>query len=242
MKAKSPGDEPTRPVRIVIADDHAMVRDGLRTMLEDEPGLEVVGEASNGLEAIEICERMHPEVVLMDVRMPDMDGLEATRAIKRDHPLVGVLMVTMHEDPDYLLEALSAGAAGYILKGSPGTRLIDAIRRTVRGESPLDQELAAQVLKRLGAERVAKGHPPPPEPPRQEDSTPVVEHLTPREAEVLGLLTRGQSNPQIAQTLTISRATAKVHVERIIRKLGVSDRTQAAVRAIDLGLLENDSV
>lgn len=243
MNAKFPGDERTGSVRIVIADDHAMVRDGLRTMLEDEPGLEVVGEASNGREAVELSGQVHPEVVLMDVRMPDMDGLEATRAIKRNHPLVGVLMVTMHDDPDYLLEALSAGAAGYILKGSPGTRLIDAIRRTVRGESPLNQELAVQVLRQLADQRLTGETPPHPEPQWQEDPPPpVVEPLTPREVEVLGLLARGQSNPQIAQTLTISKATAKVHVERIIRKLEVSDRTQAAVRAINLGLLENDSI
>ncbi len=244
MDAEIPGEELTGPVRIVIADDHAMIRDGLRTLLEDEPGLEVVGEASNGREAIELCGGVRPEVVLMDVRMPDMDGLQATRTIKRDHPLVGVLMVTMHDDPDYLLEALSAGAAGYILKGAPGTRLIDAIRRMVRGESPLDQELAAQALRRLADKRVTQETlPPPPEPQRQADppSPPVVEPLTPREVEVLGLLARGQSNPQIARTLTISKATVKVHVERIIRKLGVSDRTQAAVRAIDLGLLEPDS-
>lgn len=243
MNAEFPGDERTEPVRIVIADDHAMIRDGLRTLLEDEPWLEVVGEASNGREAVELCGRVGPELVLMDVRMPDMDGLEATRAIKRDNPRVGVLMVTMHDDPDYLLEALSAGAAGYILKGSPGTRLIDAIRRTVGGESPLDQELAAQALRRLADEGVIRETAPPPEPQRQAKSPPppVVEPLTPRETEVLRLLARGQSNPRIAQTLTISKATAKVHVERIIRKLGVSDRTQAAVRALDLGLLEPDS-
>jgi DNA-binding NarL/FixJ family response regulator len=228
---------PSRPSRVMITDDHALVRDGLRSMLEDEPGVEVVGEASNGREALELCRSLEPDLVLMDVRMPEMDGLEATRAIKEEFPSTSVLMVTMHENPDYLMEALSAGAAGYILKGASGDRLVDAINRTMMGESPLNEELAAQLLRRLadnkGGEESAQ---PPPRPQRQE-APPLLETLTPRETEVLGLLAQGQSNPQIAQTLTISRSTAKVHVERIIKKLEVSDRTQAAVRAIELGLL-----
>jgi DNA-binding NarL/FixJ family response regulator len=109
------------PIRIMITDDHALVRDGLRSMLDDEPGLEVVGEASNGREALELCRSLRPDLVLMDVRMPDMDGLEATRAIKGELPSTSVLMVTMHENPDYLMEALSAGAAGYVLKEPPET-------------------------------------------------------------------------------------------------------------------------
>src|ERR671916_1290435 len=136
----------TGPIRIMITDDHALVRDGLRSMLEDEPDLEVVGEASNGREAIELCRSLKPDMVLMDVRMPEMDGLEATRAIKEELPSTSVLMVTMHENPDYLMEALSAGAAGYVLKGASGDRLVNAIKRTLKGESPLNQELAAQLL------------------------------------------------------------------------------------------------
>ncbi len=228
----------TGTIRIVIADDHALVREGLRSMLEDEPGLEVVGEASNGREAIELCRRSRPDLVLMDVRMPDMDGLEATRAIKREYPSIGVLMVTMHENPDYLLEALGAGAAGYILKGASGDRLLSAINRTIEGESPLDQELAARLLRRLADERAEEAQP---SPQPQRRAGPPGEALTPRETEVLRLVAQGQSNPEIAQTLTISRATAKVHVERIIRKLNVSDRTQAAVYAIEMGLLTPES-
>ena len=229
----------TGPIRIMITDDHALVRDGLRSMLDDEPGLEVVGEAANGREALELCRSLRPDLVLMDVRMPDMDGLEATRAIKGELPSTSVLMVTMHENPDYLMEALSAGAAGYVLKGASGDRLVDAINRTMRGESPLNEELAARLLRRLADKKGEEKAQPPPEPQRGEN--PPLEALTPRETEVVGLLVQGQSNPKIAQTLTISRSTAKVHVERIIRKLEVSDRTQAAVRAIELGLIDYDS-
>src|ERR671912_2372678 len=139
--------------RLVLADDHHLLRRGFLSLLGDEPGLEVVGEASTGLEAIEICRRLEPDLILMDVRMPEMDGITATRRIKQDQPGVGVLMVTMHENPDYLLEALDAGAAGYVLKDAPANRLISAVRRTLNGESPLNQELATRLLRQLAGEK-----------------------------------------------------------------------------------------
>jgi DNA-binding NarL/FixJ family response regulator len=222
--------------RLVLADDHHLLRRGFRSLLSNEPGLEVVGEASTGLKAIEICRRLAPDLVLMDVRMPEMDGITATRQIKREQPGVSVLMVTMHENPDYLLEALDAGAAGYVLKDAPADRLINAVRRTLDGESPLNQELATRLLRQLAEE---KQHNLYRAPSRRHE--PLDDALTPRETEVLGLLTTGQTNQQIAQILTISKGTAKVHVERIIRKLGVSDRTQAAVRAIELGFTSLDT-
>lgn len=231
------GSPVTGTKRLVLVDDHHLLRRGFQSLLSSEPGLEVVGEASNGLEAIEICRRLEPDLVLMDVRMPEMDGITATRHIKREQPGVGVLMVTMHENPDYLLEALNAGAAGYVLKDAPADRLISAVHRTLNGESPLNQELATRLLRRLAEEKQQE--------PYSSPSThrePLGEALTPRETEVLSLLTTGQTNQQIAQTLTISKGTAKVHVERIIRKLGVSDRTQAAVRAIERGLTSPDEV
>jgi DNA-binding NarL/FixJ family response regulator len=227
-----PSETQPRPVRLILADDHHLVRKGFRGLVADEPDLEVVGEASNGREALELCRRLRPDLVLMDVRMPEMDGLEATRAIKSEYPDIGVLVVSMHENPDYLLQAVDAGAAGYVLKDDPADRLINAIRRTLNGESPLNQELATQLLRRL-AEEKRQG----PDPTLSKSREPLREALTPREAEVLGLLATGKTNQQIAQTLVISKGTVKVHVERIIRKLEVSDRTQAAVRAIELGLL-----
>ena len=128
-------------IRLLIADDHALVRSGLRSMLEREPGIEIVGEARNGREAVELCRSLRPNLVLMDVRMPDMDGLEATRAIKREHPETGVLMVTMHENRDYMLEATKAGAAGYVLKDAPRNELISAVRRVVNA-NPSNSQVA----------------------------------------------------------------------------------------------------
>ena len=216
--------------RLVLADDHHILRRGFRSLLSQEPDLEVVGEASNGLQAIEICRRLRPDLILMDVRMPEMDGITATRRIKESQPGVGVLMVTMHENPDYLLEALDAGAAGYVLKDVPGDRLVSAVHRTLNGESPLNQELATLLLRRLANEKQHEPHPSP-----RLDLDHPAGALTPRETEVLALLTTGRTNQQIAQFLNISKGTAKVHVERIIRKLEVSDRTQAAVRAREMG-------
>src|ERR671910_1281877 len=147
--------------RLVLADDHHLLRRGFRSLLGSEPGLEVVGEASTGLEAIELCRRLAPDLVLMDVRMPEMDGITATRQIEREQPGVSVLMVTMHENPDYVLEALDAGAAGYVLKDAPAKRLINAVRRTLDGESPLNQELATLLLRRLANEKQHKPQPSP---------------------------------------------------------------------------------
>jgi DNA-binding NarL/FixJ family response regulator len=216
--------------RLILADDHHLLRRGFKSLLSGESDLEVIGEASNGIEAIEMCRSLRPDLILMDVRMPEMDGITATSRIKEELPGVSVLMVTMHENPDYLLEALNAGAAGYVLKDAPADRLISAVHRTLNGESPLNQELATLLLRRLADEKQHK-----PEPTPETDDKPPINSLTPRETEVLTLLTTGQTNQQIADSLNISKGTAKVHVERIIRKLDVSDRTQAAVRAIELG-------
>ncbi len=226
--------------RLVIADDHDLVRDGYQRMLSREPDLEVVGEASNGREAVEFCRKLRPDLVLMDVRMPEMDGLEATRRIKEELPTTSVLVVTTYDNPDYLFEAVEAGAAGYVLKDAPKRQLLNAVRRTLGGESPLNQELAMQLISRFTHE---SGEPtaPPDTPKHRAVGAPPLEALTPRELEVLRLLAQGKNNPQIAQYLVISRATAKTHVERIIRKLGVSDRTQAALRAIELGLVTTES-
>ncbi len=229
----------TRSARILIADDHDLVRDGYQRMLDREPDLEVVGEATNGREAVELSRELGPDLVLMDVRMPEMDGIEATRKIKGELPTTSVLVVTTYDNPDYLFEAVEAGAAGYVLKDAPKSQLLGAVRRTLNGESPLNQELAMQLISRFSREDRERREPaaPPAASQQRGADASALEALTPRELEVLGLLARGMSNPQIAQELVISRATAKTHVERIIGKLNVSDRTQAALRAIELGLV-----
>lgn len=231
------------PTRVIIADDHDLVRDGYKLMLDREEDLEVVGEASNGREAVELCRKLRPHLVLMDVRMPEMDGLEATRKIKGELPTTSVLVVTTYDNPDYLFEAIEAGAAGYVLKDAPKRQLLDAVRRTLGGESPLNQELAMQLISRFTRETRKPREPagPPYILEHHGISTQPYEALTPRELEILQLLAQGKSNPQIAQELVISRLTAKTHVERIIRKLAVSDRTQAALRAIQLGLVKADT-
>ncbi|HLH23870.1 MAG TPA: response regulator transcription factor [Chloroflexota bacterium] len=211
--------------RLVIADDHDLARAGLRSMLAGERGLAVVGEAANGREALALARRLQPDLVLMDVRMPEMDGLAATRAIKAECPRVSVVIVTMHENLDYLFEALKAGAAGYLLKDATQREVVSAVRQVLRGESLLNGELATRLLHRLAEE------------PAQQDPLPTVP-LTPREAEVLRLLAQGLTNREIAGQLYVSVGTVKVHVERILAKLGVSDRTQAAVRAVTLGLAQ----
>lgn len=211
--------------RLIIADDHELARAGLRSMIGGESGLEIVGEAANGREALELCRRHEPDLALLDMRMPEMDGLAATRSIKSECPKTSVIIVTMHENPDYLFEALKAGAAGYLLKDASQREVVTAVRRVLRGESLLNQDLATQLLRRLAGEASgANGARP-------------AERLTPREHEVLRLLAQGQTNREIAKSLVVSVGTVKVHVEHIIAKLGVSDRTQAAVRAVELGLL-----
>jgi DNA-binding NarL/FixJ family response regulator len=228
-----PLENERRTTRLVVVDDHSLAREGLWDMLSDEPEFEMVGEAANGREALALCSRLRPDLVLMDVRMPEMDGLTATRKIKERHPEISVLMVTMHENPDYLLEALKAGAAGYVLKDAPQHEVVGAVHQVLSGDSPLDPDLATRLLRRLAAEGVSR-----------EESAPRarreyhVEPLTPRELEVVGLMKLGLSNRQIAEKLVISPGTAKNHVEHIIQKLGVSDRTQAVVRALELGILD----
>jgi DNA-binding NarL/FixJ family response regulator len=236
----SPGEE-SRPARIVIADDHPLFREALRGMLEGQPDLEVVAETEDGQEALQTCRRLHPDLVLMDVRMPKVDGLSATRMIKREFPRTIVLILTAGEDPDYLSKAVKVGAAGYVLKYATRQQIIGAIRGVLNGESPLNQEVAMRLLMQLLLDEAPKEEneesPDPASPaaerPFEERPHPaLLELLTPREVEVLRLIARGQTNEQIAQSLLVSVSTVKKHIRHVVDKLGVSDRTQAAVRAV----------
>jgi DNA-binding NarL/FixJ family response regulator len=232
--------------RLIIADDHALVREGLRTMLADAPDLEVIAEARDGYQALDLCRRLRPDLVLMDVRMPGMNGLAATRAVKAECPKTAVLIVTTHESADYLLEAIKGGAAGYVLKEATKAELLQAVRAVLAGDSPLNPNLAMQLLRRLAREagetarhEEAAGHP---DSAARHTTTPAAEAplespLTPRELDVVRALCEGATNRQIAQKLHLSLSTVKGHLERITDKLEVSDRTQAAVRAIELGLV-----
>jgi DNA-binding NarL/FixJ family response regulator len=221
--------------RLAIVDDHELARESLQNMLSDEPDIEIVGEAANGRQALLLCSRLKPDLILMDVRMPEMDGLAATKEVKQRYPQTSVMMLTMHENPDYLFEALKVGAAGYVLKDAPQEEIIEAVRRVRNGESPMDSELAARLLRRLASEgemwRARRA---------SREAADAVEPLTPRELEVLRLMKLGLTNRQIAADRVISLGTAKNHVEHIIAKLGVSDRTQAVVKALELGILGLD--
>jgi DNA-binding NarL/FixJ family response regulator len=224
-----------KPAGLVIADDHDLVRSGLRALLTDVPNLQVLGEAANGREALELCRRFEPDLVLMDVRMPEMDGLTATRAIKHRYPRTSVLVLTVHENQSYMLEALKAGAAGYILKDAPRKELLGAIGRVLEGEVTLSRRLSLQLLMELangvgGGPGVA-GFP--------EGDTPY--SLTPRELEVLRMLALGYGNQKIAENLVIAVGTVKNHVQHILAKLGVSDRTQAVVRAYEAKIVKPPS-
>lgn len=229
----SAGNRGASQARLVIADDHDFVRSGVRAMLSGEPGLTVVGEAADGQEALELCGRVRPDLVLMDVRMPRMDGLSATRSIKRGFPKISVVMLTMHESEDYLLEAIKVGAAGYVLKDAPQQALVTAVRKVIEGETALNRELATGLLRRL-----AKDAQSPTEAQKRTRRAPPTQPLTPRELEVLGLMALGQTNREIAGEFVLSVGTVKNHVEHIIQKLEASDRTQAVVRSLEIGLID----
>lgn len=221
--------ESIRQTRVVVVDDHDLVRSGVKNLISSQDSLEVVGEAANGRDAIEACRNLLPDLVLMDVRMPEMDGLTATKEIKRQLPGLAVLILTTYENEDYLLEAIRAGAAGYVLKDAPEEQLITAIRKVLEGETTMSRTLATNLLQRLATETPKYS----PEPAAADLPDP----LTPRELEVLQLLALGHTNPQIGKELVISLGTVKNHVEHIRAKLGTSDRTQSVVRALELGLI-----
>jgi DNA-binding NarL/FixJ family response regulator len=212
------------PARLLIADDHELARLGLVGALTGERGVEVVGEARDGREAVELAQQLDPDLVLMDIRMPRLDGLGATAEIVRTCPRTSVIMVTMQEDPEYLIEALKVGASGYLLKDSGKPEIVGAIRKVLGGETLLNAGLVADLLQRMDHDGRAQ-----PE--------PASHALSEREVEVLRLLVAGKTNREIARDLILSISTVKTHVEHVIAKLDVADRTQAAVKATRLGIV-----
>jgi DNA-binding NarL/FixJ family response regulator len=210
--------------RIIVADDHELARTGLIRMLEGEPDISVVGEADRGTRAVALCSELQPDLVLMDVRMPEMDGLTATGEIHRSSPHTAVLIVTLYEQQEYIVRAIRAGASGYVLKDASRAHILEVIRKVLGGESAIDASLTMRVLQSILAPAL-----PPAERP--------TEALTQRETEVLQLLAEGYTNQEIAARLRIGAGTVKSHVEHIISKLGASGRTQAAVLAVQQGLV-----
>lgn len=215
-------------IRVLLVDDQALFREGLHTLLSVQADLEVVGEAGNGAEAVTAVATLQPDVVLMDLRMPVLDGVTATRRIMENHPATRVIVLTTFDNDEDVFDGLRAGAVGYLLKDVPSARLYEAIRAAARGESFLQPSIAAKVVAefaRMGTR---------PSAPAQSE---LVEPLSERELEILQHLAAGASNREIANTLYITEGTVKNHVTNILGKLGVRDRTQAALKAKDMGLI-----
>ena len=215
-------------IRVLLVDDQALFREGLETLLSVHKDIQVVGEASNGQEAVEVAASVRPDVVLMDVRMPVLNGVGATRRLKKALPQCRVIVLTTFDDDEYVFDALRAGAVGYLLKDVASAQLVEAIRAAARGESILEPSVAAKVIAEFT--RVSSMVP-------SAQMEQLVEPLSERELEILGLIARGASNKEIADQLFIAEGTVKNHVTHILGKLGVRDRTQAALKGRELGLL-----
>ena len=209
------------PIRVLIVDDHAVVREGLRAFLQTQEGIEVAGEAADGREAVEASARLRPDVILMDLVMPELDGVAAMRVLRERVPDARVIVLTSFLDDDKLLPAIRAGAAGYLLKNAEPKELARAVRAAHAGEALLDPVVAARLVETLAAD----------------GGLDPVDRLTPREREVLVLIGRGFPNKRIARELDVSEKTVKTHVGHVLAKLGVTDRTQAAVLAVRAGLV-----
>ncbi|RME72443.1 MAG: DNA-binding response regulator [Chloroflexi bacterium] len=221
-----------RSIRVILADDHPVVRRGLAAIVDVEDDIEVVGEAEDGVQAVALAKSLRPDVVLMDLQMPGLDGVAAIRQIRADLPQTHIIILTTFADEEYIFDGIVAGARGYLLKDAPPDQLIEAIRAAYRGESLLDPEVAARILDRFSSMMTRQS--PPPHPPADTPSPP---ELTRREMEVLHLMAQGARNKDIARTLVIAEQTVKIHVGNILGKLNASNRTEAVATAIKLGLI-----
>jgi RNA polymerase sigma factor (sigma-70 family) len=213
-------------IRVLIADDQALVRAGFRKILEADPGVEVVAEAADGLEAVETASRLPVDVVLMDIRMPNLDGLEATRRLLNGSGTIRVLILTTFGLNEYVYEALRAGASGFLLKDAPPEELLMAVHVIARGDALLDPSITRVVIEEFASK------------PARTDLASQLEELTPREREVLELLARGLSNTEIAEQFVLTEGTVKTHVTSILRKLTLRNRVQAVIFAYESGVLE----
>jgi DNA-binding NarL/FixJ family response regulator len=212
------------PMRLLIVDGYELVRAGLRSMLAGEPGLAVVGEAATGEEAMLLCRRLQPDIVMMDLWLPTLDGVPMPQAIKREFPAISIVIVTACDDPECLFEALMVGAAGFLLKSATRQQFVSTLQHVLRGEVVLNHTQMVGLITRLSVQS----------PQPNGLKTP---SLTPRELAVVRLLAQGRTNREIAQGLGVTISTVKVHVEHIIAKFGASDRTEAAVRALEFGFI-----
>jgi len=210
------------PIRVLLVDDHEVVREGLRVFLELQEGIEVIGEAGDGVQAVEAAERLNPDVIVMDLVMPELDGVGAMRQLRERTPAARVIILTSFLDDDRLLPAMQAGAAGYLLKNVEPIELARAVREAHHGGARIDPQVAARLVEQLADGGARTG---------------VLDRLTPRERDVLELIGHGLSNKRIARELGIAEKTVKTHVSHVFEKLGVSDRTQAALLAVRSGVL-----
>lgn len=214
-----------KPISVLIIDDHTLFRSGIRLLLQRQDGFEVVGEAGDGLEGVKLAKRLEPDVVLLDLHMPGVGGLEALQLLQEELPQVQVVMLTVSEDAQDLLEALRIGARGYLLKNIETDFLLDAIRRAAAGESVMSPQMANRLADAVRA-------------PQSNTKTSPAAKLSPREAEIIVMLAAGASNKEIARRLELAESTVKIHVQGILRKLNLSSRVQAAVYAVEHGLME----
>lgn len=214
-----------KPIRVLIADDHTIVRSGVNLLLSSEPDIEVVGEATDGISAVELAQHFKPDVVLMDIGMPELDGFEATRRIRERVPEANVLVLTMHRSDEYLFQMLEAGALGYVLKGAETSELINAVRTVAGGEVFLYPSMARRLVQQF----LRQGGADPPERPR----------LTPREMQILNLVAEGYSNKEIAERLVVSPSTVHSHRTNLMQKLGLSTRHELVQYARRQGLIRD---
>ena len=222
--------ESKKPITVVIADDHALVREGTKQLLDEHPGLSVIGEAADGREAIEVATRLKPDVVLMDIAMPGTNGIEATRRIKETSPSTSILVLTAYDDEQYIYALLDAGAAGYLLKNVSGQELARSIFAVAEGESVPHPSVAAKVFKRVTSGEDSRAH------------AGGVDQLTERELAVLRLAATGLSNKMIARDLDLSDRTVQVHLSNVFGKLGVASRTEAVITALRRGIVTLEEI